>query len=324
MYVLGIDGGGTKTRACLMTVSGEIVGIGTAGASSVDTVGIDITRNSILEALKVATNGNTYRIIGAYAGLGGVETESHKTSVEDIIRSIDLCTNKKFVICDHDSRVAHAGSLGGAEGINIIIGTGNIAYGRGKDGQDWRAGGYGYIEGDSGSSYDLGIQAIRTMVRSFDGRLEKTNFSEAVFEALGLSEVSDITTLLYTTGMSRTEIANLAPLVTQYANCGDRLAVDIVHKATNELRDLVRAVLENLVFSGEQVPLTITGSLGNSTGLFRDLMKTKIEMVSDRIIICKNQFEPVIGAALLSLKSLGIEITEDVFTEIEKSKRNVN
>ena len=54
MYYVGIDGGGTKTSACLLDEQGKLLGVGYSGPSSIDTVTYEVTISNINEAISKA------------------------------------------------------------------------------------------------------------------------------------------------------------------------------------------------------------------------------------------------------------------------------
>ncbi len=304
--VLGVDGGGTSTRACLMDQSGAIQGIGRSGPSSVDTVPLIITEASIRQALEIALRNvaGDMPIIGVCAGIGGIVSKTDESAVESILRHLPRVSAMAKFLVVNDMKTALAAGTVLKPGITCILGTGSVAFGRNAAGAEWKSGGWGFKEGDPGSSYDLGISAIRAMVRAYDGRIKPSAFTIAVFNHLEMKELGDITRKLYQEDMTRTQIAALAPLVTEWANKGDVHATAVIDRAVRETVETIGAVFRRLFATGaEMVPVAIVGSLGNAPGYYRDSLAKALLLESPRLIMQAAVLEPVVGAALWALQA---------------------
>src|SRR6185436_17233044 len=122
---------------------------------------------------------------------------------------------------DHDCRIALAGGLSGRPGIVLIAGTGSSCFGMNAAGEAWRSGGWGHLLADEGSGYWLGVKGLEAAVRAYDGRGAPTALLDQLQRHLGLPDMNDIMHRLYVTGMSRAELAALAPIVIAAAADGD-------------------------------------------------------------------------------------------------------
>ena len=142
------------------------------------------------------------------------------------------------------------------------------------------------------------------MVRAYDGRMAKSDFSVAVFQALGLADIADITRVLYRDNLSRTAIAALAPIVTRWADAGEIQARAIIQRAVAEVVETIQAVFQRL-FSDSAVPvaLAIVGSLGNSSGYYHDTLAKAVAAACPRLVMQKARLEPVVGAALWAFQT---------------------
>lgn len=316
MYVIGIDGGGTKTKACLMNAYGEVLGIGYSGPSSIDTVPLCTTITHIKEAILECFDNKEYKISSAYVGLGGIVTKEDGLKVSNELSKLELFENNSLIITENDTRTALAGGLATKEGISIIIGTGSVAFGRNDYGGEWLSGGFGYKEGDSGSSYDLGRQCLKQLAKAIDGRIETTPFISSVNDYLDINmDRSKLIKVIDELWVNRTATAALAPFVTKYANLGDSNALEIVERATSELALLIKAVYKNVPLKNKQV--AVIGSLGNAKGVFNQIFIQKVNNIDNDIEIIPQKLDPAIGAALQALKSKDIQITEEMIKRYE-------
>ncbi len=297
-YFLGIDGGGTKTRCCLIDEAKTILGFGEAGPSSIDTVDIETTLKSFQEAMNQIQHEGIHSITALFIGMGGVITKAHEDHVIHHLRSRHLVPLQTTITVKND--VENALASGGylEEGMALICGTGMVAFGKTKTGLKHRAGGWGYKEGDAGSAYDVGLQAIKATIRSFDHRYPLTPFTQAVASEIGLHQVQEIIPIMDNLWNQRTKIAALAKLVTKYANEQDVYAKRICDDATDEIELAIRSVYTTL----HQIPkqLVIIGSLGNSKGYFGDELLRKIRGIDESIEVSAPQFDPAYAAAMLA------------------------
>ena len=120
-----------------------------------------------------------------------------------------------------------------AGALGVIAGTGSIAVGRATDGRTARAGGWGHLIGDEGSAYGVVLDALRLVARRADGRdacaSGRDPLTERICAALGVAEVSQIVTTIYSPEFNRARIASLAPEVlaacAEAPEIGERLLV---------------------------------------------------------------------------------------------------
>lgn len=316
MYVVGIDGGGTKTKACLMDEHGNILGIGNSGPSSIDTVSLEVSVENIRLAISESFGRNEYKLDGLYAGLGGIVTKQDGIKVSAELEKLNFFQKGAPILSENDTRTALAGGLATKEGIAIIIGTGSVAFGRNEQGDEWLSGGFGYKEGDAGSSYDLGRQCLKYLARAVDGRIEITPFITALNDALKIEmDRSKLFDKINELWHDRTTTAGLAPFVTTYANKGDIHALEIVEKATSELSKLIEAIYRKVGFEKPQV--AIIGSLGNAKGVFNESFIQKVKSIDSSISVIPQRLDPAVGAALQALKLKNIKITEELIKRYE-------
>lgn len=297
MYYVGIDGGGTNTRACILNEQKEIIGIGKAGPSSIDTVDIEVTLTNFNEAIMQVFRENKIenpQIVSLFIGVGGVLTDSSKEYLRNEVKKLPYIKQDALIGVENDVYAAHLGGLGNRPGVCLIVGTGSVAFGIDEDNNTHRAGGYGYQEGDAGSSFDLGKKTIQHISRVFDGRRKTTPFAQDVFNSLGIKGIDQLIDIIMSYHLDRTKTAQLAPFVTKHADLGDIYARKICDEATTELALCVEAV--NKVLNLRNKELAIIGSLGNTPGYFRTQLETKIKLIAD-FNIHGPITEPVIGAA---------------------------
>jgi len=301
-YYLGIDGGGTKTKLIVMNDLEQVIYEAVGGPSSVDTVDEQTTLTNIQNAL-IPFFGQYKDAIfeSIFAGIGGIVFESDSLKVVHLLRNLHGVETQTIIQARNDMENALFSGLCFDEGITLIAGTGMVAFGRDTFGNTHKCGGWGYKVGDEGSGYDLGLKAIKHVIRALDSRLVMTDFAKEITTQMGINIATDIVPWMNSNYTNRTVIADLAPVVTKHANLGNAFAQKIIDEATSELALAVQGVYHQLKFRNEK--LVIVGSLGNSNGYFKDSLHQKIHQISQSMEITGPQIDPALAAAMMALKN---------------------
>jgi N-acetylglucosamine kinase-like BadF-type ATPase len=251
---LGVDGGGTSTRAVIVDAGGQECGRGHAGSANHTAVGLDAAVANIRQAVAQATQaaGQDPPLAGAWYGLAGVDRPLDKQWL--LPHLADLAAHTRLT---NDAELGLA-ALPDTCGVCLIAGTGSIAVGRDRSRRHARAGGWGHVFSDEGSGYANGRAALQAVSRAADGRGPATALTAAILAAWDLPEPSAIIAHVYLAG-EKAVIAALAPLVLQHAG-DDAVARRIVVEAANELTIMALATAGQLDFPGP-VPLALVGGL---------------------------------------------------------------
>jgi glucosamine kinase len=320
--VLGIDGGGTSTRAVLSTATGVILGKGRSGSSNYDDVGVEKAQENIHLAVEQAwrmANQAPRPADAVFLGMAGVVSEPDQAIIKDIAVRLNLAP-PAFIGVDHDIRIALAGGLALHPGIVVIAGTGSSCYGRTAAGLSLRVGGWGHLLDDGGSSYTLGLDAIRAVVRSADGRLGATILRERIMATLGLVDDQEIMHRIYHPQISAAEIAGLAPLVMNTAQQGDAVALRIVQEGQNELALLVQVAARQLNFQPEALLVTVTGGLAQSGEYFKSGLYAAIRARVPGVTIQEPMLSSVLGAVLLAIQLVGETPPAGVLSQLQEQE----
>jgi N-acetylglucosamine kinase-like BadF-type ATPase len=253
-YILGVDGGGTKTLALLGDLDGNVLARGVSGPSNYNAIGFDAACASLESAIHLARKDYPGEISALCLGMAGA---GRKEDIERFqnwaIQEFPKTTVK--VVSDAEILLMAGASSGPA--LALICGTGSIVYGRTVTGELIRAGGWGYLFGDEGSGYAIGIAALRAVMRAHDGRGPETLLSELVLERYSLHIPPELVQAIYAAAAPSAAVAALSDLVEQAAGRGDSMAIAILEESAQELAGTIAAVYSKLGTSA--VPLVITG-----------------------------------------------------------------
>jgi N-acetylglucosamine kinase-like BadF-type ATPase len=313
-YFLGCDSGGTKTDLVVVTGDGRVAASRAAPSTyylSSRSRGIDLVGQVLGEAVP-AVCAQAGIVPGdvrfAFFGLPGYGEVRADVPVLDAAAARVLAHGR--FRCDNDMVCGWAGSLAGADGINVIAGTGSMTYGR-RAGAGVRAGGWGELFGDEGSGYWIGIQALRAFSKMSDGRAERGPLHDVLRRDLAVDADIDLVGLvLHQWQGGRQQIAALAPAVRAAARAGDRCAQAILAAAAAELVGLVDATRRRLGFSaGEVVPVSYSGGIFAMPEV-RDAFLAGIGALPAGYRVDRPRYAPVIGAALYAATLAGTPLDD--------------
>ena len=262
MYVVGIDGGGTKTRVAVCASDGTLLRQETFGAFNLSAIGEDGFRFRVEEILALCGDVSACgAICVGGAGVSGA-------AMAEILRaelSARGFTGKLLLCGDHE--IALAGAMQ-TPGCVLIAGTGSICCGKNAAGETFRSGGGGHIIDDPGSGYALGRDALAAALQTEDGRLSENALHAAVMDAVGGGNFRSILDFVYFSHRDKGDIAALAPLVLQCAERGDAVSLNILHRGAAGLARLVPAVMGRLGLENGS-PCALAGGLLAEDNVYR-------------------------------------------------------
>ena len=253
-YILGVDGGGTKTVALLGDLDGNVLARGMSGSSNANAVGFNAACLAVESAITMTRKDHPGEISAMCLGLAGA---GRKEDMEQFENWAVHKFQKTVVKAVSDAEMLLMAEASSSPALALICGTGSIVYGRTVTGDLIRAGGWGYLFGDEGSGYAIGNAALRAVMQAYDGRGSETLLSELVIERFGLGTAEDLVGSIYGAESPPSAVASLTDLVEQAAGQGDSVAIIILEESAQELARTVAAVYPKLGTS--IVPLVITG-----------------------------------------------------------------
>lgn len=314
--ILGIDGGQTSTKAILVTLDGRVVGTGTG--SPCDHLhgpnGYARNRDAIVSAATAAlaaANRPASDIVGVGLGLTSAprETNAGATFRQMVDAFCTVDPGAFWVDADFVSNLA--GASAGGPGIVVIAGGGSIGYGVDETGREAIAGGLGYLMGDDGSGWFLGLNAIQAAARAFDLRGPETALLPFVLEHYGLDRIRDIIRIIYAEGFSRDRVSTIARDVVRIAAEGDAVAAEIVHTGAERLGDIALGVARQLYTPGDPIVVYPTGGVFTSRDLIRQPFAERIQDGWPDATIADPRFPPAVGAVLQVWRTMGEKITPE-------------
>lgn len=301
-YVIGMDGGGTKTAAMIANLSGDVLAEVIGGPANFQVIGVEAVANTAIDLIgrcceKVAcAYGNIAAVMLGFAGAGRpVDQKRMYDGLRAMAaqRQIPL----KRVIVDSDARIALEGAFRGEAGMILIAGTGSIMFGKDANGNIHRVGGWGRFLGDEGSGYSIGREGLVALVQHYDGRGKATLLTKLVAERFHLTDQTIVTEVY----KNNFDIASVAPLIFEAAERGDDVCDAIVNQAIDELLVHIKTMLPKLSVAG-RAKLAFIGGVIAHENILSGRLREKIEVEIARVSLQEPECSPVYGAVLMALK----------------------
>ncbi|MEO8194446.1 MAG: BadF/BadG/BcrA/BcrD ATPase family protein [Gemmatimonadales bacterium] len=273
--VIGVDGGGSKTRVIVADAEGnhlaDVAGHGSAMAPGRADQSAAVIGELVRQALAVAGVGPRPRSL--VAGVAGVGRPAENRALTVALEDLEVA---EHVVVVGDGEIALTDAFGTGPGIILIAGTGSIAYGRSPANALARCGGWGPAFGDEGSGAWIGRKALAIVASAADGREPATALTGAILTAAQLNEPAEL--IPWAIAAAPRELAALAPVVFNAASAGDARANSLIGLAVEELLLHIRALAFKL-FMDERaaVPVAFSGGLLYKGSVLRKRLEQRLK-----------------------------------------------
>ncbi|MEJ9231857.1 ATPase [Peribacillus butanolivorans] len=295
-YIIGVDGGGSKTEAVAYDLEGNKLSEGKSGYGNLlinEKQAIANIIQAIEQCVAPINNGNCQYICLGLAGYGGVENP------QGIKSALSKAFNTPFTIVN-DGIIAHAALLKGKDGILTISGTGSVSIGI-HNSIEKLAGGWGHILGDEGSGYWIAMQTFIKMTKEEDEGLNYSHLTKLILTKLGYHSVLELKKFIYTA--TKAEIATFVPLIVQHAETGDDFSQNILRQAGYHLSKNTLDVCKKLNFS-ENVTIAIKGSILTNIPLVQSSFINYIKLEKPEVKLVLEDVSSTLGCYYIALKHI--------------------
>lgn len=300
-WLLGIDGGATKTAAAVFDLREGTLHLGHAGPSNPDSVGADAAVGALFEAASQALEGAG----AAREDIGSAVLAVAGTDTPAIARAVAERTRESWVVVN-DVVGAWATATAGGPGVAAISGTGSNVFGVGPEGRAWRAGGWGHVLGDEGSGYWLGVHAIAAALADRDASGPPTALSVAAPAFFGLESPEALAARVYAKPMTKGELAAFATEAGRVAEDGDAVALALYDRGARALAGQILAVVEQAGLTGS-FPVGMIGSAYKAGEVFTGPLARYVAEGAPGAELLHVEMAPVGGSLLLAARACGCQ-----------------
>ena len=305
-FVMGIDGGATKTLAAVLDLESNALHLAHGGPSNEDAVGAEAAVAALLGAADEAIEhaGITSERLGAAVlAVAGTDTDS-------VARHVRRARSDAWIVLN-DVVGAWATATGAAPGVAAISGTGSNVFGVGPRGGTWRAGGWGHLLGDEGSGYWLGVQSIKAALRDREASGPATALSAAAPAFFKVASVEAVASLVYSKPLTKGEVAAFAIETAKLAERGDAVALELYERGARELGEQIAAVIRQTglaaVSGGAAIPFPVglIGSAFKAGAVFVEPLARAVHECAPQALVGTVEMAPVGGCLLLAARACG-------------------
>jgi N-acetylglucosamine kinase-like BadF-type ATPase len=279
-YVLGFDGGGTKTDCVLMDETGAILARSRSGASNPTTFGVEASLASLSAAATDALRAAGKSEEDVTYVLGGVSGAAETNMRWDLMRSLQPRFPKAAVIITSDLLLS-LGATGESPSVVVIAGTGSAVLGSTAPLELARAGGFGPVIGDPGSAYDIGRRATAVIIQKHLNR-ETFPLEAKVLESFQckFDELLD-----HARSRPGDVFPRIFPVVASVAETGDAAARTLLTSAAQDLCDQAREVVEKLKLRDANFFLAKTGGVFDGSAFLNAQFDSLIREIAPKVRI---------------------------------------
>ena len=312
LYFLGVDGGGSKTTAVVFNEKGEFICSARGESINYYSVGLDSAR---LAMKNIIENLCIKNFCCAVIGMSALNERATEQETE---RFCDGIIDSENIIMDSDLFVALEAMDVPGECAAIISGTGSMAVCRNADQTMSHTGGWGYILGDEGSGYSIGLSGIKAAIRAAEGCAKETALLGECLEYFSINNIYDLIDLYYEKKVSRKKTAAFARIVGNCCKNGDEVSKNILLSEAEELSKTALGLLKN---KNKNIAIGLWGGVFQNNMFFRHEF-TDIMAENGFNNVKLIDFTPEIGAIFAGYKQSGIEIVDIIKENIKTTYIN--
>lgn len=323
-YVLGIDGGNSKTLALVADTSGHVLGGGRTGCSNYQGRGIDKTMREIREAAQSAMQAAGIEprdVVFAYYALAGADLSVDFDRLQPALSDLHLAASFEL---QNDVMAALRSATEERDAVVVILGSGTNGAGRNSGGAEFRLPALGWTTGDWGGGADMARDAVWLAARSWDGRGEPTLLHDMVLRKLDASDMETLILRFHLKQITEDALHSVVPLIFEAAERGDGPAAALVERAGTEAAVTARALLRRLGLQDREAVVVLTGSIARAghpllLNRVREVLHT--DAPHARLIV--PPVEPAVGAVLWALDRAGVHVNDQMRRTVEDTSRHV-
>ncbi|GAA0979935.1 N-acetylglucosamine kinase [Acrocarpospora macrocephala] len=320
-YVIGVDGGNSKTDVVILTTSGRLLARHRGPGISSPLIDLAAWRQRLATVVNEARQ------------LAGVPADTRARCAAYFLANVDLPIERRIArreleragqaevtVVQNDTVAVLRAGAGRPWGIAVTAGAGINAIGVHPSARVARFLSLGDYAGDSGGGQNTGMLGLRAAVRHRDGRGPATVLSTTVPAHYGLRRPEDVAVAVHRGIIRYDELHVLAPLVFAAARAGDAVATRIIAGFADEVVTMVNALVRRLRLTRSDVEVVLGGgTLQSADGLPLDRVTDGILARAPAAQVTVLRVPPVFGAAVEAFDRIGVDAStlaevKDTFT----------
>jgi len=302
-YVIGVDGGGSKTIVVLANLKGKVLVKARTGSSHPRNIGIKKAVANIARTIRKVLPKNK-KISAVFIGIPAMEEEfKFKKSfiTKELLKRKEIPpTLKGKIIIGSDQLAGFRSGTDKKDGIVLNAGSGSVVHGWQRE-KEIKICGWGYLS-EAGSAFFIGQKTLQAIFKEIDGRGKKTLLTKLIFKKLKIKTKEELICSVYSKRPMEI-IPSFSVSCAQAGKKGDEVAKNILTEAGKELALSANTAIKKLNFQKNKFPLVLIGSLFKSK-IILETVKKEIKKTAPKADFVKPKEEPVRGAVKLAIEAV--------------------
>lgn len=303
IYILAVDGGGTKTTVWIANKDGEVLGEATTGPMSLAaTSPAQAVINFLTAVGEAGKNLKDVSFSKVVVGLAGVDTKEEVSHATELFSAaLEKQYSFKHFKVVNDIVIALASGTESQDAVCLISGTGSNCFGRNANGKTAKTGGMDFLLSDQGSGFEIGQQVLRAAVKSYDGRSAKTLIEKLVCKKFSIHSIEELKNKVYHPVLNKTELGQLSEICFEAKDQNDTIANEIIKKAIEDLMEMVVTVLKRLELTMTPTDIVLIGGIARDP-FVRSQLDVRLKANYALVNLVVPEHPPVYGALQLALE----------------------
>jgi N-acetylglucosamine kinase-like BadF-type ATPase len=322
-YVLGVDGGNTKTIALVARLDGTIVGSARGGCGDIydlyngqpsksrTEAALCTIASTVSEALQGANiaHGN---LLASGLSLAGADWPEDIAFLQDSMGRRGL---RRHIAVVNDAIGALWAGSPDSSGVAVVCGTGGAVGSRAPNGRQW----HGSFWLEPFGAEVFAELALRAIYRSELGLGPPTSLRHRALEAFGCDSVEDLLhSLTARDRPPRQDRGNLVAALLDEADSGDDVALSIVHAEAARIGDYALLAARRVGLGTQQFNLVLSGGvLRHRTPMLTEAIVARVRRSEPGVRPLRSRLEPAAGALLLAFAAAGLEPSTEARARVE-------
>lgn len=256
-YVIGIDGGGTKTEMIARTSNGRILVEKTLRGTNLYARPREEVEETLAALISDCIAGFGVPVAICMGAAGMIGEYSEKALSKALMRASGC---GKILVCN-DAKIALRANFSRGAGLSLTAGTGSVCVAQNEAGELFRAGGWGHLVSDEGSAYDVTRRALIAVVKANDGVVAPTALLREMCRRTGSRSFEELIDAVYRAYAEKSAFASLADAVTECARFGDEAASSVLRETADLLFSLCSAVIGRAGLEGKPFEVCYNGGV---------------------------------------------------------------
>ena len=308
-FIIGIDGGASNTRGILINEKGETLATAFDKGTNLAVYGETAAERiiNIISALCQSSKISFDHVDALGLGLAGASNEDGR---DQVFRKLDALNLSKRALITNDAEAAYEINCPEGVGILVTVGTGVICLSRNSNGKTVRVAGLGHDEGDLGSGYWMGKQAILNLALNESSVMDDKYLEQIMNIFIQATNEDDFQIALQNIQGSKDAvqiIARLAEPLIQLAEEGNNVAISVVQEATHAVANYIITLTEELNYSKTNIVLAGNGSVIRND-YFRGSINDELRFQFPDIKWTFSSISAAYGAGLMAARLYDIDV----------------